>query len=379
MPRKIPSRSRTRQPGRSSDSAFAHVYACILAGGSGTRFWPLSRRTRPKQLLKLLGPRSLLEQTVERLRGVVPPARVYVLTNQAVRAQVRRALPGVPARQVIAEPAGRNTAPSVGLAAHEVLRRDPEGILVVLPSDHLIAKPQTFRRALGAACRWAAVEGRSVVLGLKPTRPETGYGYVRRGVRAGTAGGQAIYAVERFEEKPRAAVARRYVRSGRYLWNGGMFIWRASTVVRHLERFQPRMAEMLERIVRAGGARNARAFRRLYPRLEKISVDYALMEKIPGVYVLPVDVGWSDVGSWTVAYELGRKNTQGNVAPARSLALDARRLLIHSPHKFVVAVGVEDLVIVETADALLVCARGSAQQVGKAVEELARRGERPLL
>jgi mannose-1-phosphate guanylyltransferase len=379
MPAKTPTRRRTRPRKSSGDSVFAHVYACILAGGSGTRFWPLSRRARPKQLLRLLGPRSLLEQTAERLRGLVPPERIFVMTSQAVRGEVRRVLADVPAHQVIAEPAGRNTAPSVGLAAHEILRRDPQGIMVVLPSDHLIAKPAAFRRALRTACRWAAVEGRSVLLGLQPTRPESGYGYVRMGARAGRVAGQTVYAVERFEEKPARAAARRYLRSGRYLWNGGMFIWRASTLLRHLERFQPRMARLLERIARAGGVPNSKVFRRLFPRLEKISVDYALIEKIPGVYVLPVDVGWNDVGSWTVVYELGRKNPQGNVAPARSLALDSRRLLIHSPRKFVVAVGVEDLVIVETEDALLVCTRERAQQVGKAVEELVRRGERSLL
>lgn len=379
MPGKRKPRSRRKARANREGSVFSNVYACILAGGSGTRFWPLSRRARPKQLLRLLGPKSLLEQTIERLGGVVSPERIFVLTSEAVRDQVRRVLPGVPAHQIIAEPAGRNTAPTVGLAAHEVLRRDPDGILVVLPSDHLIAKPADFRRALRAACRWAAVEGRSVVLGLKPTRAETGYGYVRVGKRAGSAEGQTIYSVERFTEKPAREVAREYVRSRRYLWNGGMFIWRASTVVRHLERYQPSMARVLEQIARAGGSRNARVFRRLFPRLEKISVDYALMEKIPEVYVLPVDVGWNDVGSWTVVYELGRKNTQGSVAPARSLALDARRLLIHAPTKFVVAVGVEDLVIVETDDALLVCARDHAQAVGKAVEELARRGERQLL
>jgi mannose-1-phosphate guanylyltransferase len=379
MPGKFPFRRRRTARKDGGDSVFAHVYACILAGGSGTRFWPLSRRARPKQLLRLLGPQSLLEQTAARLHGLVPPARIYVLTSQTVRGEVRRVLADVPPRQIIAEPAGRNTAPSIGLAAHEILRRDPQGIMVVLPSDHLIAKPQAFRSALRAACRWAAVEGRSVVLGLKPTRAETGYGYVRMGAQAGRAEGQAVYAVEQFTEKPARHVARRYVRSGRYLWNGGMFIWRASTVVRHLERFQPRMARQLERIARAGGVRRAKVFRRLFPRLEKISVDYALMERIPGVYVLPMDVGWNDVGSWRVVYDLGRKDGQANVAPARSLALDARRLLIHSPRKFVVAVGVEDMVIVETEDALLVSALDHAQQIGKAVEELARRGELSLL
>ena len=360
-------------------AAFQHAYAVILAGGSGTRFWPLSRRKRPKQLLRLLGKNTLLEETVGRIGGIIPPERTYIFTSEWVRDEVSRVLPQIPRRQIVAEPASRNTAPTLGLAAHEILKRDPDGVMVVLPSDHIITRPAAFRRILRAGCEWAAVEGRSVVLGLKPTRPETGYGYVRRGSLAGRAGGCALYQVEKFTEKPALPVARRYVASRRYLWNGGMFLWRASTLVRNLARYQPRMARGLEKIARAGGVSARRVLGREYPRLEKISIDYALMERIPQVFVVPADIGWSDVGSWAVVYELSPKDRKRDVRPAASLTLGAAGNMIFSPDKFVVTVGVRDLIIVETEDALLVCARERSQDVGKAVQEIEKRGRSDLL
>jgi mannose-1-phosphate guanylyltransferase len=360
-------------------SPFQHAYAVILAGGSGTRFWPLSRRKRPKQLLRLLGKNTLLEETLRRIRGIISPERTFVFTSAWVRDEVLRVLPEVPREQVVAEPASRNTAPTLGLAAHEILRRDPKGVMVVLPSDHIITRPAAFRRVLRAGCEWAAVEGRSVVVGLKPSRPETGYGYVRRGELAGRAEGCAVYRVEKFTEKPALAVARRYVASRRYLWNGGMFLWRASTLVRNLERHQPRMAQGLERIARAGGVSARRVLAREFPRLEKISIDYALMEKISQVFVVPADIGWSDVGSWAVVYKLSRKDRERNVRPAASLALGATDNMIYSPGKFVVTVGVRDLIVVETEDALLICGGHCSQEVGKAVQEIEKLGRRDLL
>lgn len=356
------------------DSSFLHAYAVIMAGGSGTRFWPLSRRKRPKQLLELLGPKTLLEQTVARLRGTIPPGRIFIFTNEILRREVMRRLPAIPRHQIVAEPAARNTAPTIGLAAHEVLRRDPEGLMLVLPSDHVISKPAVFRRVVQAACRWASVEGRSVTIGLKPTRPDTGYGYVRKGPRVARLAGQGIFRVERFTEKPPLATARRYLASGRYLWNGGMFIWRASTLLENLGRCQPRMARGLARVAAAGGVRARSVLRREFPRLERISIDYALMEKISDVFVVAADIGWSDVGSWAVAYELQKKGPGGNVGPRESICFDSRGNMIVSSGKMVVTVGARDMVIVETDDALLVCPRDRSQDVGKAVQELERRG-----
>ncbi len=350
-----------------------------MAGGSGTRFWPMSRRAKPKQLLRLLGQTTLLEETVERIRPLIPPQRIFIFTSEHVRREIVRLLPQIPQEQIIAEPAARNTAPTLGLAAHEILRRDPEGLMVVLPSDHVITKADEFRRVIRAACAWASQEGRSVVLGLKPSRAETGYGYVKQGEFAGRAEGKTIHEVEKFTEKPALPLARKYVASKRYLWNGGMFIWRAQTLISNFERFQPEMANGLEKIARAGGVRAQTVFARVYPTLEKISIDYALMEKISQVYVVPADIGWSDVGSWAVAYDLLSKDGDGNVRPADSLTLGSIGNLIVSPKKLVAAVGVSNLVIVETDDALLVCPRERSQDVGKAVQELEKRKRDDLL
>jgi mannose-1-phosphate guanylyltransferase len=355
-------------------SAFSHAYAVIMAGGSGTRFWPLSRRTRPKQLLRLFGKTTLLEQAVARLSGVIPPERIYIFTNQLVYDQVLHLLPRIPKRQIVAEPAQRNTAPTIGLAAHEILRRDPEGVMAVLPADHVIEKTAAFQKALGAACRWAATAGRSVVLGIKPTRAETGYGYVQLGGLEARIGGQKVFKVEQFTEKPKLAAARRYAASGRYLWNAGMFMWRASTLVDNLRKFQPKMARGLERIAAAGGIDNPAVLKRLFPRLEKISVDYALMEKLSGVFAIAADIGWNDVGSWAVAYDLGRKDANGNVQPQRSIAIGSKGNMVVADKSLVVTIGVENLIVVEAGDALLVCARERSQEVGKAVQELERRG-----
>jgi mannose-1-phosphate guanylyltransferase len=361
------------------DSEFEHAYAVIMAGGSGTRFWPLSRRKHPKQLLELFGRGTLLEQAASRVRAIISPERTYVFTSEILRRAVSRRLPEIPRDQIVAEPVGRNTAPTVGLAAHEIVRRDREALMVVLPSDHVILKPAAFRRALRTACKVASSESCSVVLGLRPSRPDTGFGYVRLGSRMAGWGNQDVYRVEEFTEKPPLALARRYLVSGRYLWNGGMFIWRASTLIENLERHQPRMARALARLAAAGGARSRGAMRNLFPRLEKISIDYALMEKTSGVVAVAADIGWSDVGSWATVYELGQKDKDHNVKRGNVVCLDSERNMIVSDKKVVVTVGIRDLVVVETDDALLVAARDRSQDVGKTVRELERRGRQDLL
>lgn len=360
-------------------SLFAHAYAVVMAGGSGTRFWPLSRRKHPKQLLELFGQGTLLEQTVARISSLIPPERVYVYTHEVIWREVCRRLPKVPRAQVVAEPAARNTAPTLGVAAHEIRRRDPQGIMVVLPADHVIAKPGEFLSVLRAGCQTAQTAGRSVVIGLKPTRPDTGFGYVRIGHRAQHVGGQAVYPVEKFTEKPPLPLARKYVASGRYLWNGGMFIWRASTLLENFARYQPRMAEQLEAIEAAGGVQSAKSFRRLFPQCEKISIDFAIMEKIRDIHAVAAAIGWNDVGSWAVAYQLSAKDAEGNVRPPRSLCLDSHGNMIVGKRQFIVTVGVQDMVIVETDDALLICPRDRSQEVGKAVQALEGAGLKALL
>jgi mannose-1-phosphate guanylyltransferase len=361
------------------DSALGHAYAVIMAGGSGTRFWPLSRRRRPKQLLTLLSKKTLLEETVDRLRGLLPPDRIFVYTSEFLKAACARCLRGIPRSHIIAEPAARNTAPTIGLAAHEIMRHDPDGIMIVLPADHIIRKVARFHRVLLAGCHWASVAGRSVTIGLKPESPETGYGYIQKGGRVAQLGGEEIFAVSRFTEKPPLKTARRYVASGGYLWNGGMFIWRAATLLRNLERAKPQMAKGLARISAAGGVRATHTLRRVFPRLERVSIDYAVMESISDCYVIEADMGWSDVGSWAVVYDLARKDRDGNARPRTSLTLDSQDNMIVAPRKTVVAVGVKNLVIVDTEDALLVADLRRSQDVGKAVQELDRLGRKDIL
>jgi mannose-1-phosphate guanylyltransferase/mannose-6-phosphate isomerase len=359
--------------------ASRHAFALILAGGSGTRFWPLSRRLQPKQLLRFFGQESLLQQAARRIQGLIPPERTYVLTNAAILESVRRQLPDIPSGQIVGEPASRNTAPAIGLAAHEIARCDPEGIMVVLPSDHVITRQGVFRRMLLYGCEQASRAGRSIVIGIKPTRAETGYGYIRLGMQEGGSRGIGIFRVAEFTEKPSTAAARRYFRSGKYLWNGGMFIWSVATLIANFERYQPTMAAAIRRMSLDGGMRSPKALKALYPRLENISIDYALMEKIQDVHAVAADIGWSDLGSWLTAFELSRKDPQGNVCPPRGFLLDCRDNMIVSEKKFTAAVGVRNLVIVETDDALLVCSKDRSQDVGRIVRELERRNVQELL
>jgi mannose-1-phosphate guanylyltransferase len=360
-------------------SVFARAYPVVMAGGSGTRFWPLSRRKHPKQLLELFGHGTLLEQTVTRLLPIIPPERIHIYTNELIWREVCRRLPQIPREQIVAEPASRNTAPTLGVAAHEICRRDPQGLMLVMPADHVIAKPAEFLRVLRAGCETAEAAGRSVVIGLKPTSPETGYGYVRIGARETRIAGQDIYRVEKFTEKPPLKIARRYVASKRYLWNGGMFIWRASTLLANFAKHQPQMADQLARLAASGGVRSPKVFRRLFPQFEKISIDFAIMEKITDIHAVAAEIGWNDVGSWEVVYDLSPKDGDATVRPERSLCLDSRGNMIVAQKKFVVTVGVHNLVIVETNDALLICARDHSQEVGKAVQGLDKAGLKELL
>jgi mannose-1-phosphate guanylyltransferase len=362
------------------------AHAVILAGGRGTRFWPRSRMRTPKQLLNIVGHRTMLEQTLERLTPLFPPSRIWIVTNEEQAAAVRRQVRGVPAGNILAEPAGRNTAAAIGLAAVHIARRSPRALMAVLPADHFIAQAARYRRIVRAALEVAHRGPHLVVLGIPPTRPDTGFGYIERGRHAARAAGQPVFAVRRFTEKPALPLARRYVASGRFDWNAGMFFWSARNYLAALEQFLPATRRALERLAGSMGTRGySRALRRIYPRLKNISVDYAVMEPAtrPGsrwrVFVLPAEVGWTDIGSWAAVYELLARRRGENVSVGDVLALDAAGNFLWSPEKFVAAVGVRDLVVVETPDALLICPRDRAQDVGKVVKELERRKRRELL
>jgi len=356
----------------------SNFYPVILAGGRGTRFWPLSRRKRAKQLLALDGRQTMIQQTVSRLLPLAPNKKVWVITNEDLRPAILRQLPKLAKAQVLAEPVGRNTAPAIGLAAFILLREDPDAVIGMFPSDHVIADEKSYRATIERGIEIAAAGENIVVLGIRPNRPETGYGYIE----AGSAFNGDALRVRRFTEKPDAQRAAAFVVAGNYFWNSGMFVWSARTLANALTEHLPKTAGVLQEIAAAfGTGKFAATFRRLYPRCENISVDYAVLEprslkgeRAGNIFCLPADFGWNDLGSWTALHEHHTAKTnppEGNVIDsASSFVLNARGNYVHAPGKFVATVGVSDLVVVDTPDALLITTRQQAQDVGKVVKHL---------
>jgi mannose-1-phosphate guanylyltransferase len=355
-----------------------HFYPVILAGGRGTRFWPLSRKRRAKQLLALDGKHTMIQQTVARLAPMAVPSRFWIITNDDLRPAILRQLPKLHAKQIIAEPAGRNTAPAIGLAAFLLLRHDHEAVLGLFPSDHVIADPTQYRATLSRGIEIAAAGENIVVLGIRPTRPETGYGYIE----AGAPDRDGWLRVRRFTEKPDLATAQQFLNAGNYFWNSGMFLWRADTLANALREHLPNTAPLLEKIAAAYGTRKfADTFRKLYPKCENISIDYAVLEPRSAkgeaqsrIFCLPSDFGWNDLGSWTALHEhhvAKAKRGGGSPVPTSGrFTLNAQNNYVHVLDKFVALVGVSNLVIVETDDALLITTLDQSQDVGKVVKHL---------
>jgi mannose-1-phosphate guanylyltransferase len=353
-------------------------YALILAGGSGTRFWPRSRKRKPKQLLPFFGERTLIQETLERLRPEIPPERTWILTNEDLRPDIIRQLPDVPASQVLAEPAQRNTAPCIALAAQIVHAADPNAVLGVFPSDHLIDKPVRFRRLLKAAFQ-AAESGGLIVLGIAPRWPETGYGYIEfpAGVQPG---GLNALRVKRFREKPDLKTAKRFVAAKRFYWNSGMFFWRADVFLHSLRMHLPRTAALLASLPAFPDGRFTERLREVYSLAENISVDYAVLEKADNVLGLPAgDIGWNDLGSWNAIHELLPQDEQGNVLRSDALPLESAGNYVDVPGKLIALVGVNDLIVVDTPDALLIADRAHAQVVGHVPKLLDKDGRKDLI
>jgi mannose-1-phosphate guanylyltransferase len=357
------------------------MYIVILAGGSGTRFWPLSRVTRPKQLISITGDRSMLQRTVER---VIPlnPKRILIITNHLQAAETERQMlqyGSVPI-DVIAEPAARNTAPAIGLAAALISAHDPSGIMAVLPADHFIKNEKMLRDTLEFAGH-AAGKGFLVTLGILPSRPETGYGYIEAGMDAHNEGSsQGPFPVRRFVEKPPLSEAVRYLEEGNFFWNSGMFIWRADAILEEMREFMPTLHEKLACLIPAGAAWGHAALKEniaaLYQDIENVSIDYGIMEKSSRVQMVPVEMGWSDVGSWSALPEVVEPDSDGTVCinAAGQIAVDSSDCLIYADKRMVATIGVHNLVIVSTPDAILVCDRERCQEVKKIVEQLGTAG-----
>ncbi len=353
-------------------------FAVIMAGGRGTRFWPRSRRRQAKQVLRFFGERSLIQQTVDRLRPLLPAERIWVITNEDLRPEIVRQLPEVPPRQIVAEPAQRNTAPCIGLAARILTSLEPDAAMGVFPADQLIASPRPFQRLIRAAFR-AAQQDRLVVIGVRPRWPETGYGYVEfpEGFEPDVLKPVPIV---RFREKPDLATARRYLRAGRFYWNSGIFFWRARVFLDELEQHLPATARILSRLPAFSDRRFPRRLGELYPSCENISVDYAVLEKSRNVVGFASDkIEWNDVGSWNAVYELLPHDGQGNAARGDALFQESTGNFVDAEGKFVALLGVRDLVVVDTRDALLVADRAQAQRVGEIVKALEKMNREELL
>jgi len=360
-----------------------HCFNVIIAGGKGTRFWPLSRAQRPKQLLKILSLKSLIDETAERVYGLGGRERTLIVTVAEQVGALKKELPALPKNNFLAEPLRKNTAPCIGLAALEVLRRDPKGVMVVLPADHWVADGKGFRRTLKSAVALAKKHDQLVTIGIRPDYPETGYGYIMRSGKLAAAGG-AAFQVKKFTEKPNEASAKKLIRQGS-LWNSGIFVWKASLLLELLNRYQPDIGAALGRIGRAAAGKSIakpsqtlrRTISREYGKMASISIDFAVLEKAGAegkVVTVEADFGWSDVGSWSAVHRMMGKDAHGNAGNGRWVQVGAKNCLIHSPDRLVVLLGIDNAVVVDTPDAILVGDLNRSQEVREIVDELHRQG-----
>ena len=353
-------------------------YGLILAGGRGTRFWPRSRRAQAKQVLRIVGERSLIQSTVDRLKPVLPAERIWVLTNGHLQAEIRRQLPEVPPEQILAEPAQRNTAPAIGLMAHILNSIDPGAVMGVFPADHVIGKTGRYLRLLRPAFK-AAAGGKIVVLGIQPRWPETGYGYIEfaKGVEAGSLRAQPV---RKFREKPDLATAKRFVKVGNFYWNAGMFFWKTTVVLDALREFLPKTSTVIAALPPFRDPRFFRELKEGFPRCQNISIDYAVLEKAREVWGFAADdIGWNDVGSWNAVYELLPRDRWGNVKRSEALVHSSSGNYVDAEGKLVALLGVNNLVVVDTPEALLIADRSRAQEVGELVKMLENQGRGDLL
>jgi len=357
----------------------ATVYPVIMAGGSGTRFWPLSRQLFPKQLLKIIGDETLIQQTMRRVVNGAPPQRVLISTNPAQAESIRVQLSewkDALKDNFVLEPEGRNTAPAIALVALELVRRDPNAVMLVVPADHIVKGQRDFDAAVALAAS-LALQGLLVTFGIKPIRPETGYGYIKpdRKTVLAKRGKLMGYAVGRFVEKPNAAKAAQYLKAGNYYWNSGMFIWRAATILDEIRRHQPTLARGIERIgrlIEQGASKTA--IDEEYRLLPSVSIDQGVMEKSSKAAMVPVTFSWSDVGSWGSLDEVAAKDKAGNLVVGRVVDIDSQRSVVYGDRRVVATIGLTDMVVVDTPDATLVCPKSRAQDVKKIVEILKQQG-----
>lgn len=369
-----PSKPATRPaaaPRHSSPVPRPAFYAVIMAGGKGERFWPASTAKRPKQLLALVGEKTLLAQAVERLDGLIPPQNIFVITNRDIVKEARKAAPMLPAKQIIGEPVGRDTAAAIALGAALIAARDPGASFCVLTADHIIGDRPLFQRTLREGLKLAAERDVLITIGIQPAFPSTGFGYVEAGDVLAENDGITFLKARRFVEKPNAETAEDYVNSGRYFWNAGMFIWSLAAVRKAIAQFRPQLLPMMARVGKARTAAQLEAaMAKEYPKLEKISVDYALMEKADNIVMIRGVFPWDDVGSWPALEHHIAKDAAGNTTVGTCQSLDATGNIVLSRGHLTALIGVKDLIVVQAAGVTLVCPKARAQDIKKMVEQL---------
>lgn len=340
--------------------------AVIMAGGMGERFWPESRVSRPKQFLKLVGDETMLQAAVRRIHRIIPYENIYIVTNGMYRGLVKKQLPGLNEQNILIEPVSRNTAACIGLACVFINKRFADASMVVLASDHIIKNEESFLGIVRKAFKEA--EGEKIVtLGIKPNYPETGYGYIK----CGEMDDGSICKVERFVEKPDLKTAKQYLADGGYLWNSGMFVWRLGTIMSAFNKYMPGLYRSIIKIGKAVGTKKQNhTIKEEFMKLDSISIDYGVMEKAKNVYVIPCDFGWDDVGSWTSLERLNPKDDSGNVVEGNVVSIDTQGCIVKSDKKLVATIGIEDLIVVDTDDAILICKKDRAQDIKKLVKQI---------
>ncbi|PSQ66549.1 MAG: mannose-1-phosphate guanylyltransferase [Bacteroidetes bacterium QH_2_64_74] len=345
-------------------------YAVIMAGGIGTRFWPASRKEHPKQFLDVFGDGTLIQNTVARLQGLVPPERCLIVTHERYVEKTQKQLPAVPEENILAEPISRNTAPCIAYAATTLAKRDPEATMAVLPADHVIGNVEQYHKTLDVAFETARERNALVTIGIEPTHPSTGYGYIQYDEAGDEETELRACPVRTFAEKPDQSTAERFIDAGDFLWNSGMFIWRADTILDQIETHLPDAHEAFAPVREADGEIDAETLTKAFQNSPRISIDYGVMEQADTVYVVPGAFDWNDVGDWRAVYDLSEKGEHGNVIEGDVIMQDSSRCLVQTEGRLVVLVGINDQVVVDTGDAVLVCDRESAQQVKQVVEYL---------
>lgn len=358
------------------------MYAVIMAGGSGTRFWPKSRNRLPKQLIGIIDSEdnTLIQLTVKRILPLIKMENIFIVTNVLHKEEIQRQLPDINENNIIAEPVGRNTAPCIGLAAIHLQRIDPEGCMIVLSADHFVKDEKMFRDVVLSACKFVSEKDCLITLGIKPARPETGYGYINIGEEIDNINGSTIYKVKKFTEKPDKETAEKFFSSSEYLWNCGIFIWKAGTIIERIKKFLPDIYGGLMDIDRyLDTTESSSIIEKVYSIIDSVSIDHGVLEKADDIAVIPCNPGWSDVGSWNTLYDLLPEDQYGNIEIGRHIKIDTHNSIINSRKRLVAAIGVNDMIIVDTDDAVLICHKDRAQEVKDIVNILRKNGLDELL